>query len=119
MNRLFNIVLTALVFVSGSAFAGCSSCKKSTTKTMQRKHGRRLSPRVAVRSAALHRIRGTKKVVSRRSYRPVGKSRTGVSKRKSVTAPVMTPSQPVPNALGAFILSQAAKRECKDGSCKR
>lgn len=116
MNRLFTLVLTALVFVSGSAFAGCKSCKKSTTKTTQGRQGR-LSPRVAVRSAALHKIRGKKtvKIVSRRSYRSVGKSRTAGA-RKSVSTPVVPPA---PNALGRFIMSQMAKRQCTDGSCKR
>lgn len=126
MNKLFNILVTALVFVSGSAFAGCGSCKKSTTKTMQRKNGRRLSSRVAVRAAALHRVRCTRKakqckgkscrskvrshrsaVKSVRSTRRAG-CRSGSCKRKSVATP-MTITSPVVPAPSAPVQAKSVK----------
>ena len=129
MNKLFNLILTALVFVSGSAFAGCGSCKKSTTKTMQRKHGRRLSPRVAVRVAALHKVRCTRKAkqckgkscrskvrnhrssaksTSVRSTRRAG-CKSGSCKRKSVATPMTITSPAVPAPVAPLKLQVDAK----------
>lgn len=130
MNKLFTILLTALVLVSGSAFAGCGSCKKSTAKTTQRRQGRRLSARVAVRAAALHKSRSAKKAkpMSKKARKhtasgPMRRAGCRSCKRNSgtaVTPTVTTLPVPAPTATVASIAAkQAAKggKGCKDGSC--
>lgn len=132
MNKLFNILLTALVLVSGSAFAGCGSCKKSTAKTTQRKHGRRLSARVAVRAAALHRSRFAKKAkpVSKKNRkhtasRPMRRAGCRSCKRNAGTVATPTvitlPVSAATTTVASIAPKQTTKGEkgCKDGSCPK